>query len=239
MRYFYKTYLRCDTTVVLGDFEREVFLQKVDSFAFNGVLNDDGTYSAAPVWFTQVNDYPLNDTYWLMTPPSETDTKYRFSWTATNSDSTTDEYIVELVMLASCVEDLTVRDCNNTLIVWLNREGGWSQFWFAGKTTYEVKIPDGKSYINSDFVKRYFDRGKVYRGELLTTGDIPVNALDLMESLKYSIQAYKVDATDPMDIKYIPVFLEDGDYTKRKTGEKIFDVSVAMVYAQEVVIQTG
>lgn len=238
MRYFYKTYLRCDTSVVLGNFEREMFLPKVNSFTFNGLLNTDGSYSTEPVWFSQVNDYPAQDTFWLMTPPNDGNT-YRFSWTANNADGSEDEYVVELVNLAACSEIVSVKDCNETLIVWLNREGGWSQFYFTGKTTYEVQIPDGKTYINSDFVQRYFDRGKVYRGELLTTGDIPVNALDLMESLKYSLQAYKVDYSNPLDIKYIPILLQDGDYTKRKTGDKIFDVSVKMIYAQEVTIQTG
>ena len=239
MRYFYKTYNRCDTSRILDSFDRDVFLLGVDSFTFNGVLNEDGTYSTEPVWFTQVNDFPLYDTFWLMTPPSESGTTYRFSWTANNTYGTTNEYIVELIMLAACSEDVTVRDCNETLIVWLNREGGWSQFYFTGKTTYEVQIPDGKTYINSDFVLRYFDRSKVYKGELLTTGSIPQSALELMESLKYSLQAYKVDYSNPLDIKYIPILLQDGDYTKRKTGEKIFDVSVKMIYAQEVTIQTG
>lgn len=239
MRIFYKTYRRCDTSRVLGEFERDRFRLFVNSFTFNGVLNTDGTYSTAPVWFGQVNSFPLHDTSWIITPPSETDTRYLFSWTSNNIDGTTDEYLVELLMVESCVTELQVRDCNETLIVWLNREGGWSQFYFTGKTTYNVTIPDGKTYTNTDFVQRYFDRSKVYTGELLTTGDVPESALDALESLKYSLQAYKVDYSDALDVKYIPVILKDGDYTKRKTGEKIFDVSVNFIYAQEVVIQTG
>lgn len=234
----YKTYYRCDTSVVLGNFETGMFKPIVDSFTFNGQLLPDGTYTTEPVWFTQVNDYPAFDTFWLMTPPNETDTRYRFSWTANNTDGTTDEYIVELIM-QECNTEINVRDCNETLLTWLNREGGWSYFYFTGKTEYKVQIPDGKTYINSDFVKRYFDRSKVYKAELLTTGDIQQEALDLLESLKYSIQAYKVDTSDPNQTELIPIFLEDGDYTKRKTGERIFDASVNIVYAQEVTIQTG
>ena len=230
----YKTYFRCDDSLVVGKFEKEFFLPKVNSFTFNGLVTDLG-YTTAPAWFTQVNAFPLHDIFWLMTPPEDGVT-YRFSWTANNSDNTTDEYIVELIQLSNCNTNITVKNCNDTLLAWLNREGGWSYFYFTGKTTYSVTIPEGKTWIR-DNVIRYFDRSKVYRGELLTTDSIPQDALDLIESLKYSVQVYKVDFSDIQFIKLIPVLLEDGDYTKRKTGEKIFDVSVKIIYAEEVVIQ--
>jgi len=236
MRIFYKTYFRCDTSRVLGEFERDVFLPQVDSFTFNGMILSDGSFDTEPAWFTQVNDFPLYDTFWLMTPPNDGNT-YRFSWTASNVDGSETEYIVELVCIEDCTLPIQVRDCNETLLTWLNREGGWSYFYFTGKTTYEVQIPDGKTWEN-DYVKRYFDRGKVYDGELLSTGDIPLASLDLMESLKYSVQVYKIDYSNPLDVKYIPVILQDGDYTKRKTGDKIFDVNVKVVYATQKVIQT-
>lgn len=234
MKTIYKTYFRCDTSVILGNFEREIFLPQVDSFTFNGLVTPSG-YTTVPVWFSQVNDYPTQDTFWLMTPPNDGET-YRFSWTANNTDGSETEYIVELVNLTACTTDITVRNCNETLLVWLNREGGWSYFYFTGKTTYDVTIPDGKTWINGNTI-RYFDRAKVYKGELLTTGSIPQDALDLMESLKYSVQVYKIDYSDSDFVKHIPVLVQDGDYTKRKTGEKIFDVAVKIIYADEIVIQ--
>jgi len=238
MRFFYKTFFRCDDTTASGTFERAMFLPRIDAFSFNGLVTGDGTYTSAPVWFTQTNTYPAGEVYFFMTPPEDGET-YRFSWDASNTDGSTDEYIIELVQFNACTTPITTQcsPADKRVITWLNREGGWSYFVFTGKTTFETQIPEGKAF-EKDFIKRYYDRSKIYNGEIVTTGSIPLEALDLMESLKYSVQAYLIDSTNTLDIRFVPVFLLDGDYTKRKTGDKIFDVSCKFIYAKELVIQT-
>lgn len=245
-RKVYKTYYRCSTqnTVIHGKFGDELKLL-ISTITFNGVLNrTDGTYSSAPVWFSHVEGLPVYDTTWSITPPSEEDTEYWFSWTSSNVDGTETEYIVRLVMLDYCELELGC-DTGTTnkplsVLLWLTREGGWCYFPFNGRKTFEVKIPDGKTYVSGEYVMRNTSRRGVYEGEILTTGPIPEMALDLLQSLKESVQVYFVenflDATGEQI--YHPVMLQDGDFTKRKTGDRRFDVTVKFLYAEERQIQT-
>jgi len=238
-RIHYKTYYRCtsanDLLPVAGVFERDA-LTHVSHLVFNGQLTSNNTYTTAPGWFAQVNAFPLHDTFWVFTPPNETDTVYRFSWAAHNHNGTTDEYIVELVMLNYCTVEID--NCGKTnVLTWLNREGGWSYFSFSGVTTFEVKIPQGKAFQNADYIQRYHSRPDVYRGMQVTTGPIPQQALDLLESLKYSVQAYLIEDATTRPV-YIPIVIQDGDFTKRKTTDKRFDVTVKFIVAEQVQIQT-
>lgn len=238
-RIYYKTYYRCtsanDLEAVAGLFERDA-LTHVNHLVFNGQLNSNNTYTVAPGWFAQVNSFPLHDTFWIFTPPNETGTQYRFSWTAYNKDGTTDEYIVELIMLDYCTVEID--NCGKSkVLTWLNREGGWSYFSFSGVRTFEVKIPQGKTFQNADYIQRYHSRPDVYQGMQLTTGPIPEHALELLESLKYSVQAYMIEEGTPQPV-YIPIVIQDGDFTKRKTSDKRFDVTVKFIFAEQVQIQT-
>lgn len=244
IRKVFKTYYGCETSAQIrqGQFTDEVTILTL-SFAFNGVRNSDGTYSAAPAWFTQVDDFPLYDTFWVFTEPAESGTQYDFSWTANNKDNTQTEYIVSVIMLSYC--DITLgcspATTNKPLsfLLWLTREGGWAYFPFNGKKSFEVKIPDADTYVTDDYVTHNSQRRGVYNGETLSTGDIPELALDLLQSLKESIQVYYVEnpLTDGSQI-YYPINLMDGDFIKRKTGEKRWDVKVKFLYSQERIIQS-
>jgi hypothetical protein len=241
-RITYKTYYRCaDAFALTGTFGDEINVL-VNSYTFNGVLEDDGSYSAAPVWFGQFNTFPLASTGWTMGVALTAGEHWKFSWTTDNKDGTETEYIVEVVALSYCLVEFDNITCERDgirVITWLTREGGWAYFAFNGKRTFEVKISEGKTYKNSDYIQRYSERPDVYTGELVTTGNIPETALDLMESLKTSIQAYVVDDYDTDAPVYKPIVIQDGDFIKRKTGDKRFDVSVNFIYAEQVQIQTG
>lgn len=242
-RKIYKAYFGCETTPLnrQGQFDIEVTLL-VSLFTFNGVRNADGSYSAAPVWFTQVNDFPLYDTFWVFTEPSESGTSYDFSWTADNKDGTQTEYIVQVNMLEECniVLGCSPGTINRPLsvLLWLTREGGWYYFPFNGKKSFEVKIPEAESYVSDDYITRNSSRRGVYNGETLSTGEIPEEALDLLQSLKESIQVYYVEnfLIDTTQV-YHPVNLMDGDFIKKKTGERRWDVKVKFLYGQERIIQ--
>jgi len=244
VRILYKAYYGCAGLSLnrQGQFSKEI-TTLVNSFAFNGVRNANGTYSAAPSWFTQVNEFPLYDTWWILSEPVESNTQYDFSWTASNKDGTQTEYIVRLVMQAECSFPLgcstPTRDKPLSVLLWLAREGAWCYFPFNGVKSIEVRIPDGKTYTTPDFVLRNTSRKGVYDGELLSTGDIPEIALELLQSLKESIQVYYVEnyTTDGEQI-YKPVMLLDGDFAKRKTTERRWDVKVKFIYAEERQIQS-
>lgn len=242
-RIVYKTYYKCGSQddAIVGLFGKEIDI-KTNSYRFNGLLNSDGTYSSAPAWFFEYNFFPIGSCGWYFIPPNEANTFYRLSWTATNRDGTSTEYIVEIYMIDFCEVEINT-PCglaDDKYIVWLNREGGWSLFKFRGKTTFSIDIPEASTYKNNDYILRGLERKNVYRGELVTTGDIPEASLELLESLKISIQAYLLENfnTDYPVIQR-PIFLQDGDFVKRKTGDKRFDVSVKFIYPDEFKIQTG
>lgn len=243
MRVYYKTYFKCGTQSdsIVGLFGAEVDILTQD-YTFNGVLEDDGTYSSAPAWFNEYDFYPIGSCGWVLSPPNESGTSYKFSWDAEYHTGEVVEYIVELVMLDYCSVEIDNTKCSPDglkVLSWLNREGGWSYFTFAGKTTFEVTIPESGKYQNSDYILRNHSRDGVYNGELVTTGSIPETALDLLASLKTSIQAYYIDGWDTSYPVYKPIIIQDGDFIKRKTGDKRFDVSVKFIYAEKVQIQTG
>lgn len=237
MRIYYKQYIRCPdddiTTPNMGLFGAEITIGET-SFTFNGLLLSDGTYTSAPSWFSDFNLFPAGNTYWIIDANGATAGQYFFSYTGSSGT----EYLIEFVKLATCQAEFSTANCKNKkTLFWLTREGGWSKFVFSGKTTYEVTIPEGSSFSHSDYVKRYGSRNGVYRGELVTTGDIPEVALDLLESLKYSTQAYLDESTD-YETKFTPIYIEAVDFIKRKTGDKRFDVSVRFIYAESLPMQS-
>lgn len=246
IRKYYKTYYRCasQNDTLIGVFGHDQTMLW-NSVVFNGVLEDNGSYSMfIPVWFTQVIGFPATDTFWIITPPAFAPNTFRFSWTATLADGSSIEYIVELIMLTDCALDINIPACTATpsdnlkVIAWLNREGGWSYFYFKGKRTIQVKIPEGKQYVQADYISRYNERPDVFDGEVVTTGSIPKASLDLLESLKYSVQAYVLDGAFTATVNYRPIIINAEDFIKSKTGDNFFDVTVTFIYAERVQIQT-
>lgn len=243
-RIIYKQYYRCDTQrdVITGVFGAELKLV-ANTIVFNGLRNVDGTYSAVPSWFAQVNGFPVTDTFWVMTPPAESNTAYSFSWTVEYKDQTEAEILVNLTMLDYCN---IVLGCDTptdrkplSVLLWLTREGGWQYFPFNGRKSFKVNIPEAGTYKQTDYVLRNHSRDGVYDGETLTAREVEVQALDLLASLKQSIQVYYVDDfLNEGYQEYKPVILQDRDFNKRKTGEKVFDVTVNFIYATEQVIQS-
>jgi hypothetical protein len=196
-RIVYKKYYRCDTqlTLISGSFGPEINLVSLYS-TFNGVRNVDGTYSAPPAWFTQYGTLPLS-IVWEMTPPAENNTTYNFSWTFESAGSVETEYIVSLTMIDYCNVPIGC-DTNTPIsplsaLIFLSREGGWPRFIFNGKKSFEVTIPEGNQYINTDYVTYNTSRRGVFNGETLTSGNITKLGLDLLQSLKTSIQVYYVE----------------------------------------------
>lgn len=240
MRIYYRTYTFCYAAnyIVYGSFGDELDLI-VNSWTFNGILNDDLTYSAAPVWFISSTGYPLYSQRWKFTLQNEANTHYRFSYTANMKDGSSAEYIVELYMKASCEVTLGCTGDDVTYLAWFTREGGRQYFPFTGKKSFTVTIPDADTYMTTDLVKVNSNRKDVYSGEILSTGNIPEVSLDLLQSLKEAIQVYYVENIFNDGFQhYTPVILQDGDFTKKKTGEKRWDVKLKFIYAAERQIQS-
>lgn len=145
--------------------------------------------------------------------------------------------------------DIEVDNCcgGNMMIVWLNREGGMQNYFFTGVRTFEMRAGDIKRFTDSTNITRYSQRGRVYRGMVLTTGPISKAEADMLDSLQYSIQAYHIDPeliglSDQLAVLPLPgqtrhILLDNQSYTKYKTRDKFYEVSIKFIYAEPVTVQ--
>lgn len=252
-RKIFKTYYSCvgDTSSRIGS-TNESITQVWTAATKNGTVSGSG-YVSSPPGLGIAGAYPADLTWNLsmaavqvylisLDANSGGAGTYELSFTVTEYDGTQIEYIVQVIVFAECEETITGCETNkgdtNRLIAWQTREGGWSQWLFLGKTTFEVKIPDATKFNRADYITRYADREGVYTGETVTTGSIPKAALNAMESLKYSVQAFVIDDYNGLYPKQIPIVIDAENFIKRKTGDKMFDVSVSFIYGEQVNIQS-
>jgi hypothetical protein len=88
-------------------------------------------------------------------------------------------------------------------------------YYFNGARTFEVRQEEIKQFVDANSISRYSDRGKVYEGEIASTKAIPKAHADMLDSLRYSIQAYvNVD-----DVLY-HILIDAEGYTKYKSKDK-------------------
>lgn len=237
----YKTYYRCpdESYSTVGLFGSEIDAQVV-SYNYNGRLMPDGSYDLSVPWFFDFNAFPIGSCGWSFSPTGvNAGETYIFSFTTTNKDGSETEYLVKVIITPNCkfvIDNFCNKDAK--AVTWLTREGGWANYTFTGKRTFEVAIPEAKTYKNADYIIRNNSRSGVYTGELVAAYVKTQAELDLIESLKYSVQAYAVTQSDTGANIYTPILVQDGDFTKRKTGEKRWDVSVKFIYATELQIQS-
>lgn len=124
--------------------------------------------------------------------------------------------------------------CDGINIQWLNQVGGMQNYYFNGVKTFEVSQENAKRYIDYNKIARYSDRGNVYNGMIVSTKAVPQSHVDLLDSLRYSIQAYE----NRDDVLY-PILIDPESYTKYKSKDKKFDVYLKFIYADPVKIQTN
>lgn len=123
---------------------------------------------------------------------------------------------------------------NQTNIVWLNREGGFQNYIFSGVKTIEVSGGDAKTFKRNGIIK-YYQRENIYDGKIVTTSNIPRNHVDYLDSLRHSIQAWEWNQADST---FREILIDIEDYVKYTTRQKLFDVAIRFIYADEILIQT-
>jgi hypothetical protein len=231
-----KTYVKdaTDSGNIQGFFD-DAILQGWTNASFNG-LGIDGNYISAPAWFTEFGNFPFS-IGWNIDLDNADVGFYSFSWTFDYTGYSI-EYIVELNLQAYNQIDLPT-NCNTKLLAWLTRQGGWAVFPFNGNTTFETDIPDAETYQTPQYLTAISERRGVTDSEILTTGDIPQEALSYMESLKQTTQAYIGNTLQDGTLEVTSVLIEAGTFTKRNTNDKFFDVSVRIIYASEITMQNG
>lgn len=164
--------------------------------------------------------------------PGQTYTATIIVWEDAPNVGESTTLLLKVHVRESC-EELYDNCCDGMNIQWLNQVGGMQNYYFNGVKTFEVTQENAKRYIDYNKIARYSDRGNVYKGMIVSTKAIPQEHVDLLDSLRYSIQAYE----NRDDVLY-PILIDPESYTKYKSKDKKFDVFIKFIYAEPVKIQT-
>jgi len=146
--------------------------------------------------------------------------------------------IGDFKIIVNVLEDCTnlYSNCctaNSVNVQWVNQAGGMQNYYFNGVQTIEVSQENAKRFIDPNNIARYSERGQVYDGKIISTKKIPQSHVDLLDSLRYSIQAY-INVDDVL----FPIIIDPESYTKYKSKDKVFDVFLKFIFADPVKIQT-
>jgi hypothetical protein len=165
-----------------------------------------------------VGDYSATFEVWDNVPDEGESVEYQLLIHVISADDCAERY-------ANC--------CGGVNMQWLNQVGGMQNYYFNGVRTFEVSQDEAKRYIDYNSIARYTDRGNVYNGEIVSTKAIPKAHADMLDSLRYAIQAWvNVD-----DVLY-PIVIDNESYTKYKSKDKKYDVYVKFIYSEPIRIQT-
>ena len=150
----YKTYYKCASEggSTVGAFGPEIDAQVI-TYNYNGRLMPDGSY-AGLAWFVDFNLFPTGSCGWTFTPTGVTAGEtYILSFTTSNKDGSETEYLIKVVIVAYCDVEIDNSGCKDAkAVTWLTREGGWANYTFTGKRTFEVTIPEARTYKNANYV---------------------------------------------------------------------------------------
>lgn len=143
-------------------------------------------------------------------------------------------YTVSVIVKEVCTT-LTTNCCEGLNIVWYNRQGGLQNFYFNGKSReFNVQQKDVAQYIDAQNIARFSRKKQVYRGVVVSAGDITKDQVDLLDYLRISIQQY-VDATEDA----LPIIVDPDSFTKYRRNDKFYDVTITFFYATPINIQTN
>lgn len=151
-------------------------------------------------------------------------------------DGTTD-----LFTLSICVfpieksNDECIDDAFN--IAWMNSDGGWSSYIFAGRKAYGVDIGDVSTFKQGDIKKRS-SVTEVYDSRQCFIVNKAKRDLDFIGSLKKSIQAFLYD--EDTQQWSIPILIDDASFDLYELPFKQIEVngSLKFTYGEETKVQT-
>jgi hypothetical protein len=154
--------------------------------------------TSLPAWIVPSISITYID--YLTLTPTVTGT-YTYYFTEGGSPPTLDGCLIVEV-----VDSLTdsVTNCNNSdtiTINWITREGGRATYLFDQRKDFKGIIGDSKTFDNNGTIK-YIYRGKNFDYKVVYKTGISDDEVDLLESLRYSIQAWEynqdTDASTPI-----------------------------------------
>ena len=174
--------------------------------------------TALPAWIVP-NYVPYID--YLTLTPTVTGT-YTYYFTEGGSPPTLDAcLIVEVV--DSLTDSITT--CNNSdtiTLVWITREGGRATYLFDQRKDFKGIVGDFKTFDNNGTIK-YINRGKNFVYKVVYKTGITDDEVDLLESLRYSIQAWEYNATTDVST---PILLDSNSYDLYSTKTQLNEVNL-------------
>lgn len=194
--------------------------------------------TSKPVWVSEYQDSVSASTVAYAMPSSGVAAgTYRIEFDAFEDDASgtkIGDFYIEIIIPATCdaLQDVC---CSNDAVTlrWLNREGGISQWTFAGVRTFEMTLGDGNTFKNRDLEIFYSERKDVFNGKTVNTRQITKAQSDFLDELKYAVQAWEWDGETAT-----PILLSNDSFIKYKSNTKIYEVSIKYLLAQQVIIQT-
>lgn len=134
---------------------------------------------------------------------------------------------LDACLIVEVVDSLTdsITTCNNSdtiTLVWITREGGRASYMFDQRKDFKGIVGDVKTFDNNGTVK-YINRGKNFLYKVIYKTGISDNEVDLLESLRYSIQAWEYNATTDVSI---PILLDSNSYDLYSTKTQLNEVNL-------------
>ena len=174
--------------------------------------------SSLPAWI--VATYSPFITKLTLTPT--TVGTYTYYFTEGGSPPTADACLI-IEVVNSLTDSITT--CNNSdtiTLVWITREGGRASYMFDQRKDFKGIVGDVKTFDNNGTVK-YINRGKNFLYKVIYKTGISDEEVDLLESLRYSIQAWEYNATTDVST---PILLYSKSYDLYSTKTKLNEVNL-------------
>lgn len=177
------------------------------------------TVTSLPAWIVPSISVTYID--YLTLTPTVTGT-YTYYFTLGGSPPTLDAcLIVEVV--DSLTDSITT--CNNSdtiTLVWITREGGRATYLFDQRKDFKGIVGDFKTFDNNGTIK-YINRGKNFVYKTVYKTGISDEEVDLLESLRYSIQAWEYNSTTDVST---PILLDSNSYDLYSTKTQLNEVNL-------------
>ena len=187
---------------------------------------------APPTGFQEILD--ANNVLRGYTLTNVADGTYSIQVNAAAFGGTYEGYLLEFIV-GDCDTMQDVGCCNTDAVTirWLGREGAIKEWYFNGVKEYEVEVGEANTFKNTSRQLQYSQRKDIYNGKMVSTKSISRAQVDFLDELKYSIQAWEWDGTTATAIT-----LNNDSFFKYKSRDKLFDLSIRYVIAEEVIVQT-
>jgi hypothetical protein len=133
---------------------------------------------------------------------------YTYYFTESGSPPTTDACLI-LEVVDSLIElSETCSSPNNITLIWITREGGMATYIFDQRKDFKGIVGETETFDNNGTLK-YFKRGKNFTYKQVYKTGLTNNEVDLLESLRYSIQAWEHNSTTGVNN---PILLDSNNY---------------------------